>query len=68
VAGRRLARERAGRHVRRAPAGGVVIEEYDLPGVKTENGIADMGFAWIGWITDPSKNVLAIFERKSVSS
>jgi catechol 2,3-dioxygenase-like lactoylglutathione lyase family enzyme len=44
---------------------GVVIEEYDLPGVKTENGIADMGFAWIGWITDPGKNVLAIFQRKS---
>ena len=44
---------------------GVVIEEYDLPGVKTENGIADMGLAWIGWITDPGKNVLAIFQRKS---
>ena len=43
----------------------VVIEEYDLPGVKTENGIADMGLAWIGWITDPGRNVLAIFKRKS---
>jgi catechol 2,3-dioxygenase-like lactoylglutathione lyase family enzyme len=43
---------------------GVVIEEYDLPGVKTEDGIADMGLAWIGWITDPGKNVLAIFQRK----
>ncbi len=43
---------------------GVTIEEYDLPGVKTENGIADMGIAWIGWITDPGMNVLAIFQRK----
>jgi catechol 2,3-dioxygenase-like lactoylglutathione lyase family enzyme len=43
---------------------GVRIEEYDLPGVKTENGIADMGFAWIGWIIDPGKNVLAIAELK----
>jgi len=43
---------------------GVVIEEYDLPGVKTVNGIADMGFAWIGWITDPGKNVLAILQPK----
>ena len=42
----------------------VRIEEYDLPGVKTENGIADMGFAWIGWIIDPGKNVLAIAELK----
>lgn len=44
---------------------GVTIEEYDLPGLKTENGIADMGFAWIGWIIDPGKNVLAIFQRKN---
>ena len=44
---------------------GVIVEEYDLPGVKTENGIADLGFAWIGWIVDPGKNVLAIFQRKS---
>lgn len=44
---------------------GVIIEEYDLPGLKTENGIADMGFAWIAWIIDPGKNVLAIAELKN---
>jgi hypothetical protein len=44
---------------------GVIIEEYDLPGLKTENGIADMGFAWMAWIVDPGKNALAISQLKS---
>ena len=44
---------------------GVIIEEYDLPGLKTENGIADMGFAWMAWIVDPGKNALAILQLKS---
>jgi extradiol dioxygenase family protein len=43
---------------------GVKIEEYDMPGVKTEDGIADMGFAWIAWIIDPGKNALGIIELK----
>jgi catechol 2,3-dioxygenase-like lactoylglutathione lyase family enzyme len=43
---------------------GVTIEEYDLPGLKTENGIADMGFAWMAWIIDPGKNALAIIQLK----
>jgi hypothetical protein len=43
----------------------VSIEEYDLPGLKTENGIADLGFAWIAWIIDPGMNVLAIAELKN---
>jgi len=43
----------------------VTIEEYDLPGLKTDNGIADLGFAWIAWIIDPGKNVLAIAELKN---
>jgi catechol 2,3-dioxygenase-like lactoylglutathione lyase family enzyme len=42
----------------------VVIEEYDLPGLKTENGIADMGFAWMAWIVDPGKNALSVAELK----
>jgi catechol 2,3-dioxygenase-like lactoylglutathione lyase family enzyme len=44
---------------------GVSIEEYDLPGLKTESGIADLGFAWIAWIIDPGMNVLAIAELKN---
>ena len=43
---------------------GVVIEEYDLPGLKTENGIADLGFAWMAWIVDPGRNALAVIEQK----
>jgi catechol-2,3-dioxygenase len=44
--------------------GGVQIEEYDMPGLKTEDGIADMGFAWAAWIVDPGGNALGIFQEK----
>jgi hypothetical protein len=27
-----------------------------MPGLKTEDGIADIGFAWMAWIVDPGKN------------
>lgn len=43
---------------------GVTIEEYDLPGLKTESGVADVGFAWMAWIVDPGKNALAISQLK----
>ena len=43
---------------------GMTIEEFDVPGLKTENGIADMGFAWMGWIVDPGHNALAIIQLK----
>jgi catechol 2,3-dioxygenase-like lactoylglutathione lyase family enzyme len=43
---------------------GVKVEEYDLPGLKTEDGIADIGFAWMAWIVDPGGNALAIFQTK----
>ena len=43
---------------------GVIIEDYDMPELKTENGIADVGFAWMAWIIDPGKNALAILQRK----
>lgn len=45
-------------------ARGIPIEEYDLPDLKTENGIADVGFAWMSWIIDPGKNALAIVQLK----
>ncbi|HEV8281178.1 MAG TPA: VOC family protein [Candidatus Limnocylindrales bacterium] len=45
-------------------ARGVPIEEYDMPDLKTENGIADVGFAWMAWIVDPGKNALAIVQLK----
>ena len=43
---------------------GVTVEEYDMPGLKTEDGIADIGFAWMAWIIDPGKNALAIMQLK----
>ena len=43
---------------------GVQVEDYDLPGLKTEDGIADLGFAWMAWIVDPGKNALAIMQLK----
>ena len=43
---------------------GVVIEEYDLPGLKTVDGIADVGFARIAWFIDPGKNCVAVMQIK----
>jgi hypothetical protein len=43
---------------------GVTVEEYDMPGLKTEDGIAVMGYAWMAWIVDPGKNALAIMQIK----
>jgi catechol 2,3-dioxygenase-like lactoylglutathione lyase family enzyme len=44
---------------------GVRIEEYDQPDLKTEDGIADFGFAFMAWIIDPGKNALSILQYKS---
>jgi catechol 2,3-dioxygenase-like lactoylglutathione lyase family enzyme len=43
---------------------GVKVEDYDMPGLKTEDGVADLGFAWMAWIIDPGKNALAIMQFK----
>lgn len=43
---------------------GVQIEEYDSPGLKTDDGIADLGFALMAWFIDPGKNCLAIMQPK----
>jgi hypothetical protein len=42
----------------------VEILEYDTPGLKTENGVADVGFARAAWFTDPGGNVLSIIQYK----
>jgi catechol-2,3-dioxygenase len=44
---------------------GVHVEEYDSPGLKTEGGIADFGFALAAWIVDPGKNALGIVQLKN---
>src|SRR5438132_12711417 len=43
---------------------GVKIEDYDTPGLKTANGIADIGFAWMAWFIDPGKNCVGILQVK----
>jgi predicted enzyme related to lactoylglutathione lyase len=43
---------------------GVKVEDYDMPGLTTQDGIADIGFAWMAWIIDPGKNALAIMQIK----
>ena len=45
-------------------ARGVRVEDYDTPGLKTEDGIADIGFAWAAWIIDPGTNALGILQIK----
>ena len=46
-------------------ARGVPIEDYDTPDLRTHNGIADVGLAWMAWIIDPGKNALAILQLKA---
>jgi predicted enzyme related to lactoylglutathione lyase len=45
-------------------ARGVQVEDYDMPGLKTNDGVADIGFAWAAWIVDPGKNALGILQMK----
>ena len=44
---------------------GVSIEDYDLPGLKTDDGIADLGFAWMAWFIDPGQNCVAMMQLKN---
>lgn len=41
-------------------ANGVVFEEYDLPGMKTEDGVATLGDTRAAWLKDPDGNILEI--------
>ena len=42
---------------------GVVFEDYDLPGLKTVNGIAELEGIKGAWFKDPDGNILALDER-----
>ena len=44
---------------------GVQIEDYDMPGLKTQDGIADIGFAWMAWFIDPGKNCVGLMQLKN---
>jgi catechol 2,3-dioxygenase-like lactoylglutathione lyase family enzyme len=46
--------------VRDLRASGVTFEEYDMPGIKTEDGVATMGDTRTAWLKDPDGNILEI--------
>jgi hypothetical protein len=41
---------------------GVSFEEYDLPGLKTVNGIAELGGMRGAWFKDPEGNILSVVQ------
>ena len=43
---------------------GVKFEDYDLPGIKTVDGIATMGKTKAAWFKDPGGNVIAIVQER----
>ena len=43
---------------------GVTFEEYDMPGLKTENGIATLGKFRGAWFKDPDGNILAVTQSR----
>jgi hypothetical protein len=49
--------------VRELKARGVVFEEYDIPGIKMENSIANAGGAKTAWFKDSEGSILAISQR-----
>ena len=43
---------------------GVKFEEYDLPGTKTENGVATGGGARAAWFKDSEGNIMALIQSE----
>ena len=43
-------------------ARGVVFEEYDYPGLKTVNGVAERGFVRSSWFKDSEGNLLGLIQ------
>jgi catechol-2,3-dioxygenase len=47
---------------------GVQAEEYDEPGLKTVDGVADVGFALAAWIVDPDGNSIGLLQFKDAEA
>jgi catechol-2,3-dioxygenase len=45
-------------------ARGVQVAEYDEPGLKTVDGVADVGFALAAWLIDPGRNTIGLLQFK----
>ncbi len=43
---------------------GIEFEEYDIPGVKTVDGIADLGQGYAAWFKDSEGNILVVSSPK----
>ena len=48
--------------VQQLSAKGVQFEEYDFPGLKTVNYLAEMGGCRAAWFKDPDGNILSLCE------
>jgi catechol 2,3-dioxygenase-like lactoylglutathione lyase family enzyme len=44
-------------------AKGVTFEDYDMPGLKTVDGLAEMDGLKGAWFKDPEGNILSVVER-----
>ena len=44
---------------------GVVFEEYDFPGLKTIDGVAQAGPDKVAWFKDPDGNILALTQENA---
>jgi predicted enzyme related to lactoylglutathione lyase len=47
---------------------GVQFEDYDSPGLKTENGVAEIATGRGGWFRDSEGNLISVFQRAVVTS
>jgi catechol-2,3-dioxygenase len=47
---------------------GVAVQELDEPGLKTVDGIADVGFALAAWLVDPDGNSLGLLQLKGAEA
>lgn len=47
---------------------GLEVEEYDEPGLKTVDGIADVGFALAAWLIDPHGNSIGLLQLKGAEA
>lgn len=42
---------------------GIAFQEYDMPGLKTENGVASLGDERTAWFLDSEGNIIALSSR-----
>jgi catechol-2,3-dioxygenase len=47
---------------------GVDVQEIDEPGLKTVDGVADVGFALAAWLVDPDGNSIGLLQLKEAET